>query len=264
MSLWTDIEIRSAGDTVRKEDANWERLRFGVDESVKLLDPEIVTIIDAALASFTFGGFTSLDDMLFKLGVKLVISPDTPKRIVPDSLPEWVLYWKNELERLESLLGKDCASNTLYKDALKELEKAEKERDAWAAMALLGRYDRFSKEIILYPNNIPSPDQRKEYLVTTFIHEAMHAYFDRHPHELFPYVATVEEPLAEFGMLLYLKEAKKEENAHFADDALRKWAYDNVVSKKTCYRYGAALMDRYEKGDSQIRQDLESYKRKLF
>lgn len=257
MSIWSDIQDGSAGITVRKEDANWNHLQFFVttDKSDKLLDPEIVTIIDAALASFTFGGFTSLDDMLSKLRVKLVISPDTPKRIVPDSLPEWVLYWKNELKRLESLLGKDCASNKLYKDAQKELEKAEKERDAWAAMALLGRYDRFSKEIILYPNNIPSPDQRKEYLVTTFIHEAMHAYFDRHPRELFPYVATVEEPLAEFGMLLFLKETN---NTYY------EWAYRNVVSKETCYRYGAALMDRYEKGDNQIRQDLESYKRKVF
>ena len=101
---------------------------------------------------------------------------------------------------------------------------------------------------------MPGQD-RKEYLVTTFVHEAMHAYFDRHPRELFPYVATVEEPLAEFGMLLFLKETN---NNYY------KRAYDNVVSKETCYRYGAALMDRYEKGDSQIRQDLESYKRNVF
>ena len=143
----------------------------------------------------------------------------------------------------------------MYKDAQKELEKAQKESEAWATMAYLGCYDRFQKGIILYPNNIPSPDQRKEYLGTTFVHEAMHAYFDRHPRELFPYVATVEEPLAEFGMLLFLKETN---NNYY------QWAYDNVVSKETCYRYGAALMDRYEKGDNQIRQDLESYKRKVF
>lgn len=254
MSIWSDIQDRSAGITVRKEDANWRRLRFVVDESVKLLDPEIVTIIDAALASFTFGGFSSLDEMLSTLGVTLVISPATPTRIVPSGISEWVLYWKNELKRLESILGKDCKSNQLYKDAQKELEKAQKESEAWATMAHLGCYDRFQKKIILYPNNIPGQD-RKEYLVTTFVHEAMHAYFDRHPRELFPYVATVEEPLAEFGMLLFLKETN---NTYY------EWAYRNVVSKETCYRYGAALMDRYEKGDNQIRQDLESYKRKVF
>ena len=184
----------------------------------------------------------------------LVISPDTPKRIVPSGISEWVLYWENELQRLEKVLGPDDKNNQFYKDALEEHEKAKKEVDAWSAMALLGRYDRFQKKIILYPNNMPGQD-RKGYLVTTFVHEAMHAYFDRHPRELFPYVATVEEPLAEFGMLLFLKETN---NNYY------KWAYDNVVSKETCYRYGAALMDRYEKGDNQIRQDLESYKRKVF
>ena len=254
MSIFSDIEDRSMGKTVRKEDANWERLCFSVDESVILSGTEIVAIIKAALESFTFGGYISLDDMLSKLKVKLVISPDTPKRIVPSGISEWVLYWENELQRLEKVLGPEYKNIQFYKDALKELEKAKKEVNAWSAMALLGRYDRFQKEIILYPNNMPGQD-RKEYLVTTFVHEAMHAYFDRHPRELFPYVATVEEPLAEFGMLLFLKETN---NNYY------KWAYDNVVSKETCYRYGAALMDRYEKGDNQIRQDLESYKRKLF
>ena len=254
MSIWSGMQDRSSGDIVRKEDANWGRLRFGVDESVKLLDSEKVTIIDSALESFTFGGFFKLDKMLSKLEVKLVISPDTPKRIVPSGISEWVLYWENELQRLEKVLGPEYKNIQFYKDALKELKKAQKEVNAWSAMALHGRYDRFQKKIILYPNNMPGKD-RKEYLVTTFVHEAMHAYFDRHPRELFPYVATVEEPLAEFGMLLFLKETN---NNYY------KWAYDNVVSKETCYRYGAALMDRYEKGDNQIRQDLESYKRKVF
>ena len=254
MSIWSDIQDRSMRKTVREEDANWGRLCFSVDESVKLSGPEIVAIIEAALESFTFGGYISLDDMLSKLKVNLVISPDSPKRIVPSGISEWVLYWENELQRLEKVLGPEYKNIQFYKDALKELEKAKKEVDAWSAMDLLGRYDRFQKEIILYPNNMPGQD-RKEYLVTTFVHEAMHAYFDRHPRELFPYVATVEEPLAEFGMLLFLKETN---NNYY------KWAYDNVVSKETCYRYGAALMDRYEKGDNQIRQDLESYKRKVF
>ena len=254
MSIWSDIEDRSSGDIVRKEDANWGRLHFDVDESVKLPDLDKVTIIDAALASFTFGGFSKLDDMLSKLEVTLVISPDTPKRIVPSGISECVLYWENELQRLEKVLGPDYKNIQCYKDAQTELEKAMKEVAAWSAMDLLGRYDRFQKKIILYPNNMSGQD-REEYLVTTFVHEAMHAYFDRHPRELFPYVATVEEPLAEFGMLLFLKETN---NNYY------KWAYDNVVSKETCYRYGAALMARYEKGDSQIRQDLESYKRKVF
>ena len=161
MSIWSDIEDRSMGKTVRKEDANWESLCFSVDDSVHLPDPEIVAIIKAALESFTFGGFTSLNNMLSELEVKLVISPDTPKRIVPSGISEWVLYWENELQRLEKVLGPEYKNIQFYKDALKELEKAQKEVNAWSAMALLGRYDRFQKEIILYPNNMPGQDRKE-------------------------------------------------------------------------------------------------------
>ncbi len=254
MSIWSDIQERSSGEMVRIEDNNWDGLSFDVNDSVDLTGPEKVSIKGAALASFNLGRFTSLNDMLSSLGVLLVISAETPTRIVPSGISDWVLYWENELKRLESVLGTECGKNQAYQDAITELEKAKKEKDAWADMAYLGCYSRFEKKIILYPNNMPKQN-RKEYLVTTFVHEAMHAYFDRHPHELFPYVATVEEPLAEFGMLLFLKETS---NNYY------KWAYDNVDGKKTCYRYGAVLMDRYEKGDAQIRQDLESYKRKRF
>lgn len=252
MSIWSDLQDRSTGEIIRKED--YCEYSFNPDDLSPTSNSTLKIILDIARADFEFGGFSSLEEMLSTLEVTLVISSATPTRIVPSGISEWVLYWKNELKRLESILGKDCESNQLYKDAKEELEKAQKESEAWATMAYLGRYDRFQKEIILYPNNMPGQD-REKYLATTFVHEAMHAYFDRHPRELFPYVATVEEPLAEFGMLLFLKETN---NTYY------EWAYRNVVSKETCYRYGAALMDRYEKGDEQIRQDLESYKRKVF
>ena len=256
MSIWSELEDRSAGVVTRKEDNNWEGLHFVTENTDPddLTGPGKVYIKNAALASFTFGEYTTLDDMLFKLGVKLVISAEKPKRTVPVSISEWVLYWENEVERLKSLLGPDCEYNPLYLDAQKELEKAKAEKEAWTKMAYLGCYDRVSKEIWLYPNNMEEKE-RNEYLVTTFVHEAMHAYFDRHPHELFPYVATVEEPLAEFGMLLFLKETN---NNYY------NWAYDIVSRKETCYRYGAALMDCYKKGDTQIRTDLERYKRRVF
>ena len=142
MSIWSDMEDRSIEKTVRIEDANWDLLQFGTTDNI-LRNPEKDAIIKAALASFTFGGFSKLDEMLSTLGVTLVISPDTPKRIVPSGISEWVLYWENELQRLEKVLGPDYKNNQFYKDALEELEKAKKEVDAWSAMDLLGRYDRF-------------------------------------------------------------------------------------------------------------------------
>ena len=56
----------------------------------------------------------------------------------------------------------------------------------------------------------------KELLASTLAHEAMHAYFDRQGHDRFPYVIRVEEPLAEFGMLLYLHETKQRHYFHWA------------------------------------------------
>lgn len=70
MSIWSDMEDRSAGDIVRKEDDNWDGLHFVITDKSDC--PEKGRIKEAALASFTFGGFTSLDDMLYKLRVKLV------------------------------------------------------------------------------------------------------------------------------------------------------------------------------------------------
>ena len=92
-----------------------------------------------------------------------------------------------------------------------------------------------------------------ELLVSTLAHEAMHAYFNRPGHETFPYIYYVEEPLAEFGMLLYLHETKSK---------FYKWAYDDVKSKTTCYKYGANLMDQclYEGTPSLTRDYLEAYR----
>ena len=56
--------------------------------------------------------------------------------------------------------------------------------------------------------------------------------------------------LAEFGKLLYLKET----NCVFYD-----WAKADTENK-TCYRYGAKLMDLYIDGKNQCRSILEDYK----
>ena len=255
MSIWSDLQDRSSGEVTRKEDA--------IDEFVFAFNVEVAASLEqkvygrgikaAAESPFDLGEFTSLEDMLKKLGVTLKISDDTPKRIVPTAISEWKLYWENELKRLE---GQGIKEGRLHAEADEEAKKASAEAENWSQMPLLGRYDRFSKKILLFPNNMMEQD-REKYLVITFVHEAMHAYFDRHHHELFPYVATVEEPLAEFGMLLFLKET------NFKDPDY-KWAYDMAKNKKTCYRYGAAMMDFYLNGDLQIRKDLENYKRKLF
>jgi hypothetical protein len=90
-----------------------------------------------------------------------------------------------------------------------------------------------------------------EYLVSTFAHEVMHAYFNRPEHEKYPYAMFVEEPLAEFGMLLYL---------HETSSPYYEWAHNTVSDKKCCYGYGAKIMDQYSGGDTSLKTYLEEYK----
>ena len=98
-------------------------------------------------------------------------------------------------------------------------------------------------------------------LVSTLAHESLHAYFDRPVRRSLPYVGRVEEPLAEFGMLLYLHDTKQK--------YIFNWARNDVRSKLTYYRYGDALMSLHlatedADGYSLTRRDLEIYKRPVF
>lgn len=173
------------------------------DKSGLLPEEEILLLKACMLLPFRLGEFTSIDDILTTLHVKVIIEP-------------------------------------------REL------------------YAQEEKVIMLFPNNMKDEyggQKMKELLVSTLAHEAMHAYFDRQGHDRFPYVIRVEEPLAEFEMLLYLHETKQRHYLH--------WARNDVRSKHTCYRYGDALMSLHldttdNNGDSLTKRDLERYKRPLF
>ena len=120
-------------------------------------------------------------------------------------------------------------------------------------MRLFGLYDSQNNIIKLFPEAMADADIGKmdEYLVSTFAHEVMHAYFNRPGHENYPYAMFVEEPLAEYGMLLYLWKT----HSPYYD-----WAHREVSGKKCCYRYGAFIMDQYFDGDRSYGKYLEEYK----
>ena len=134
-----------------------------------------------------------------------------------------------------------------------------------------GEYLREDKIIKLYPKEMHEECDRYggkipglsmySLLVSTLAHESMHAYFDRTVRHSLPYVGRVEEPLAEFGMLLYLYETNQK--------YIFNWARNDVRSKRTYYRYGDALMSLHlatadADRDSLTRRDLERYKRPVF
>ena len=251
MSIWSDMEDRSSGEAVRKED--------------ELLEKEEILFLQACtLLQFKIGSFSSIDDLLGKLGVCIQIAPGIKYHVAPSELLEERNYWEKEQKKWKE-------DSPEYNEIQDILEKIGNEISAWKAFPIRGEYLRDDKIIKLYPEEMQMErdrDGRKtpglsmySLLVSTLAHESMHAYFDRTVLHSLPYVGRVEEPLAEFGMLRYLYETNQK--------YIFNWARNDVRSKRTYYRYGDALMslhlataDAY--GYSLTRRDLEIYKRPVF
>ena len=227
-------------------------------------DPALVSkwqnlITAFAKRPFNFGGYSSIDDILDKLGVNVILeSGIVSERVVPRELKDAEKFWEEEYRKLgeensgtnNDKIRKDCQIAEI------KLGMARQSIYFWEKMPLRGCYIPDENVIKLYPEEMHTEYGGKcmdELIVSTLAHEVMHAYFNRPGHNNYPYAVLVEEPLAEFGMLLNLKET----NCVFYD-----WAKADVASKKTCYRYGANLMDQHLSTgqSSSLRNYLEAYK----
>lgn len=174
---------------------------------------------------FSFGKFKSLDDILTQLDVEVIIEPGIVYHSVPESLKDAEAFWKGLAKRGGET--RKLAENTY--------EEICKEKDELSHTLILGLYDSANNCIILYPEAMMLLDggmRMDELLVSTLAHETMHAYFNRPGHDKYPYIYFVEEPLAEFGMLVYL---------HKTGSSYYGWVRRYVLGKSTCYRYGAQI-----------------------
>ena len=226
-------------------------------------DPALVSkwqnlITAFAKRPFNFGGYSSIDDILDKLSVNVILESGVAKRGVPKELKDAEKFWEEEYRKLwEENSGTN--NDKIRKDRqIAEINwgMARQSIYFWEEMPLRGCYIPDENVIKLYPEEMHTEYGGKcmdELIVSTLAHEVMHAYFNRPGHNNYPYAVLVEEPLAEFGMLLYLKET----NCVFYD-----WAKADVASKNTCYRYGANLMDQHLSAgqSSSLRNYLEAYK----
>ena len=212
------------------------------------------TILEqCARKPFMLGGYKSLDDILTKLNVDVFIKPGIPKREVDDYFDGAIEHWRKVYKKQYEMSREDESLREECQKVEKKLWILRREREAHSSMKLLGQYNSQNNTIILYPQAMADADANKmdEYLVSTFAHEVMHAYFNRPGHGKYPSSIFIEEPLAEFGMLLYLHETR----SSYYD-----WAHDDVSSKQCCYRYGADIMDQHLNGDRTLRPYLEKYK----
>lgn len=220
-----------------------------VIENHELLGEENCKLLSSISATpFVLGGFASLRGIIDGCCVAVEARKCVVKCSIPKELLDLENYWKEKFDECRERDG-DCWEISLrYEEICKEIFE-------WGEMLKLGEYISSENKIVLYPDAMRQCDKVHfdQLLVSTFVHETMHAYFDRDGHEMYPYIPFIEEPLAEFGMLLFLKESGHK---------FYGWAYDNVKNKKTCYRFGSALMDRHikEGQNSTIRQFHEQYK----
>ena len=224
-----------------------------IDQNALLTSEQKDLLRENANKAYSFGGFISLDDIVRRLKVDVIIEPGTPIRSVDDYYERALEYWRRMLEQLYEKIQEDDSLRAECRNIREKLERLEVERQAHSLMMLLGLYDSQKNVIKLFPEAMAKADASKmdEYLVSTFAHEVMHAYFNRPGHDKYPYAMFVEEPLAEFGMLLYLHET----HSTYYD-----WAHDNVSNKNCCYGYGANFMYQYLGGDKSLRKYLEEYK----
>lgn len=205
--------------------------------------------------SFNLDGYNSIRNIIEGLKISIKIECGIKYHKNREDVDHAKKYWESVRERLRRLAEKDQS----YYEILQKVEKILNEIEGWADSPIRGYYDSYNKEIVIYPEEMEKEyDGKKmdELLVSTFIHETMHAFFDRPGHNSFPYLPLLEEPLAEFGMLLLLKAFNK---ANYYD-----WAYNDVKNKSSFYKYGADLMDKYlnEGKPSYIRSYFEGFKPK--
>lgn len=237
-----------------------------INDELSLLTPgQFNDLQRNASLNFYLEQFSSINDILDKLDVEIFIKPGIPQigehqfgKDVLQSLKSIEDYWDKEAQRLEKLIKHDDNESIKnYQDAIYKREIIKRERDNFLSMRIRGYYDPKNNTITLFPKVMEEygVDYMEELLISTLVHEAMHAYFNRKPHDKYPYIYFVEEPLAEFGMLVYLYE----------NNLFYQWAYDDVKNKKTIYSYGATLMDQFIQAgrSSKLFQYFESYKTKI-
>ena len=231
-----------------------------IDDNHLLSSEECDLLQSHASKPFNIGGYTSLDDIVTKLNVDVVIEQGIPTRSVPSLLYDTLRFWedrarciKNEMEET-SENQKEVPTKGLV-NVLGIIQFIQGNISSWSRMPLRGLYDPVENVIKLYPDEMKEEYdgmRMDELLVSTLAHETMHAYFNRPGHK-FAYIPTVEEPLAEFGMLLYLKDT---------GSSFYNWAYNDVKKKWTCYTHGVDIMDQHLKEcmPYPTRQFLEAYK----
>ena len=243
MSIWGDMRKRSSGEVIRNED--------------------LLSIIDNAnLSKDEEDDIKNLLGELFYHAIKRC-------GVLSNGLGQDV-----ELSEKRKTYHELFIERHLFPENEKERDKVEKEIKA---IRVLGEYK--DGIIILYVNNIKdcASEQNapgisgKPYLTVTryvYLHELMHAFFERKGGKDYAYNREYEEGLAEFGALIHLNQLvntpqdKWVPEVKYASKEELDWAVRHVEGKKAaleCYARGAYLFKLFGHDKGLSRKMLEAY-----
>ena len=219
MSIWSDIQDRSEGKAMRKEDSF---IYTKANPCVPDLDVETIKLLHEVDVFTGYPPFIP-GDLHEKV---LVVLKDRETRNVTVSLDQL----KNELSRLEDELKK-MENAEADQEELGEIQKRISRLKGIIAscikagktgftfeVELLGKYVRENDgtpkgrpTIYLMWGTLKKKPNPTALTAIVYVHELMHAFFDMHeddggmnyiPHS---YIREIEEPLAEFGMLSFME-----------------------------------------------------------
>ena len=213
MSIWSDIEDRSSGEIIRKEDAFVCKKENPMVPPLDAKTDRLLREVDSftCFSSFIPGEIHDEVDVILK---------DQEIREVTVTLAELV----KELERLEDELEKRKKAG-VGQEELGEIQgKIFRLKDIIAycrknglseytfEVELLGKYTRVNGKPTIYLmwGTLMHKKDHENLTAIVYVHELMHAYFDMHydakgnyiPH---PHCPVIEEPIAEFGMLRFME-----------------------------------------------------------
>ena len=213
MSIWSEMQERSMGEIVRKEDAFVCKKENPMVPDLDGWTSNLLCDVDyfKCFSSFIPGEIHDEVDVILK---------DQEIREVTVTLDELV----KELERLEDELEKRNKAGA-DEEELGEIQgKISRLKDIIAycrknglskytfEVELLGKYTRVDGKPTIYLmwGTLMHKNDHVNLTAIVYVHELMHAYFDMHYDEkgnyiTHPHCPVIEEPIAEFGMLRFME-----------------------------------------------------------
>ena len=94
-----------------------------IDQNALLTSEQKALLRENANKTYSFGDFISLDDIVRRLNVKVIIEPGTPIRSVDDYYEKAIMYWRSMLEQLYEKIQEDDSLRAECRNIREKLER---------------------------------------------------------------------------------------------------------------------------------------------